>query len=87
MTTRITETVVTFTRPFRLAGHRREIPAGSYRVETDETLIEGLSFQAYRRETTLLRLPAISAAAGRAELLSIDPGDLEDALVRDRSPV
>jgi len=87
MTTRTTETVATFTKPFRLPGHEREIPAGSYRVETDETLIEGLSFHAYRREMTLLHLPAISDTAGRRELLPVDPRDLEDALARDRPPV
>jgi hypothetical protein len=87
MTTRTTETVVTFARPFRLGGHDRELPAGSYRVATDETLIEGLSFVAYRRDATLLRLPAISAGRrARVELLPVDPHDLDDALARDRSP-
>ncbi|MDF2235313.1 hypothetical protein P2H44_22370 [Albimonas sp. CAU 1670] len=85
MTTRTTETVVTFARPFRISGHDRELPAGSYRVETDETLIEGLSFHAYRREATLLRLPAVSDLGGRMELLPVDPQDLDDALARDRS--
>ncbi len=87
MTTRTTETVVTFARPFRLGGHDRELPPGSYRVEIDETLIEGLSFHAYRRDATLLRLPAVSAGTrGRIELLPVDPQDLDDALARDRAP-
>jgi len=39
-------------------------PAGTYTVETDEELIEGLSFPAYRRVATVMLLP--SGAGGTA---------------------
>jgi hypothetical protein len=40
---------VVFRRPFVLKGLDRTLPAGSYRVVTDEELIEGISFPVYRR--------------------------------------
>jgi hypothetical protein len=52
MTTRSSNEVVSFSQPFLLKGIDRELPAGSYRVVTDEEPIEGLSFRhigAYRR--------------------------------------
>ena len=48
---------MTFTRPFSLRGTVGPQPAGSYVVETDEELIEGLSFPAYRRVATTIFLP------------------------------
>jgi hypothetical protein len=35
---------VTFSKPFLLKGIGRMLPAGTYRVVTDEELIEGVSF-------------------------------------------
>ena len=58
MTTRTTSTTVAFRRPFRLKGVDRLLPPASYRVVTDEELIEGLSFPAYRRVWTAIFVPA-----------------------------
>jgi len=44
MTTRTNGRILTFAHPFLLKGVDRELPAGDYRVVTDEELIEGLSF-------------------------------------------
>lgn len=77
MTRRTSETTVTFGRPFRLPGFDEPLPAGSYRVETDEEPIEGLSFTAYRRVLTVLHL--------RDGALTVDPAALEAALERDRA--
>jgi len=52
MTTRTTKSTVTFTRPFSLSGFDGEQPAGSYSVETDEEMLDGVSFPAYRRLAT-----------------------------------
>jgi hypothetical protein len=41
MTTSTSESMVTFQRPFTLAGMKEELPAGDYLVETDEELLEG----------------------------------------------
>ena len=55
MPTRTSSKTVTFGRPFWLKGVDRTLPAGDYRVTTDEELIEGLSFPVYRRVATMIR--------------------------------
>ena len=80
-TIRTTTTTVTFKRPFSLQGADRMVPAGDYRVLTDEELIEGLSFPAYRRVSTVIFLPG--TRPGSWEMLTIDPRDLAAAQERD----
>ena len=79
--TRSRERTWTFSNPFRLEGVDRELPAGSYRVATDEELIEGLSFPVYRRVGTMLFLPSRNGTA--VEMLSIDPIELKSAHDKD----
>ncbi len=75
------EKTITFHRPFHLKGVDRELPPGHYRVTTEEELIEGLSFAAYRRVSTVIFVPA---PYGRGiEMVTIDPSDLENALDQD----
>ena len=80
MLTRTRERTWTFSKPFMLKGVDRELPAGSYRVATDEELIEGLSFPVYRRVATTIFAPG---RGGSLEMLSIDPADLQAARERD----
>lgn len=91
MTTRTTKTTVTFTRPFSLNGFDGQQPAGSYSVETDEELLDGVSFPAYRRMATMMQLWSGSAAkAGASGILQvavIDPSQLAAALAADIAPV
>jgi hypothetical protein len=44
MTIRTRNSLVVFHHPFELKGVDRTLPAGKYRVMTDEQLIEELSF-------------------------------------------
>jgi len=81
MTMRTSSKTVTFRRPFRLKGVDRMLPPADYRVVTDEELIEGLSFPAYRRVSTMIFVPAPSGSA--VEMATVDPLDLEAALDRD----
>ena len=87
MMTRTTTKTVTFGRPFALSGLDGVQPAGTYAVETDEELIPSLSFTAYRRTATWLRLPGRRAgtepSAGFSEVAAIDPAELERALASD----
>jgi hypothetical protein len=83
MSTRTTETTVTFRRPFALTAIDGFQPAGVYRVETDEELLPGLSFDAYRRIATMLHLPAISGRGGRRQVITIEPAELAAALEAD----
>jgi hypothetical protein len=82
MLTRTLRKNVVFAHPFRLAGIGRVLPAGDYRVVTDEELLEGLSFAAYRRVSTLIFVPAQRGGAG-VEMVSVDPSDLQAAQDRD----
>jgi hypothetical protein len=81
MTTRTTSKTVTFHRPFCLKGVDRLLPPADYRVVTEEELIEGLSFPAYRRVWTAIFVPAPSGSA--VEMATIDPADLQAALQQD----
>ena len=83
MTMRTTRTTVTFTRPFALGGIEGVQPAGTYTVETDEELLLGLSFPAYRRVATLMFLPSQPGGAASGRVAAIDPSELEAARARD----
>jgi hypothetical protein len=86
VTTRTSKKTVTFRRPFVLGGFDEVLPAGAYSVETDEELLEGISFPAYRRVSTLIHLHAKPGQPGRSQTLTIDPNELDAALKRDQSP-
>jgi len=79
---RTTHKNVTFTRPFALRGMDAERPAGTYVVETDEELMPSLSFIAYKRTETRIRLPAM--AGMDVEVVRVDPNELEEATGADR---
>jgi hypothetical protein len=83
MTGRTTKKTVTFLHPFTFRDFDELLPPGTYEVETDEELLEGLSFHAYRRTLTLIHLPAKSGRQGLTRTLTIDPDDLDMALKRD----
>jgi hypothetical protein len=83
MTLRTSYKTVTFTRPFSLRGLEEVQPAGTYTIETDEEQLQGLSFDAYRRVTTLIFLPSRPGAAVVGQVASIDPLELEAAHDRD----
>lgn len=85
MTTRTSETSVTFKRPFLLSGLDAPLPAGDYQVETEEERLEGLSYPAYRRTATVLRLPARSGPAHLTRALTVDPEEFYAALERDNA--
>ncbi|EYD76336.1 hypothetical protein Rumeso_02094 [Rubellimicrobium mesophilum DSM 19309] len=85
MSSRTTRRTVTFARPCRIAGYEDHLPAGEYQVDVDEELLEGLSFEAYRRTGTYLLVGSQAGGRGSAEMRPIDPRDLEAALVRDRA--
>lgn len=84
MKTRIREKTVTFRRPFVLAGLDEVLPAGDYSVETEEELVEGISYAAYRRTATLLRPHAKLGPSHLTRAMTIDPEELDAALARDR---
>jgi hypothetical protein len=83
--TRIRETTINFIWPFSLKGVGRVLPAGVYRVVTDEELIESVSFPVYRRVSTMIFVPAASGNA--IEMLTVDPAELKAAQARDAAQI
>ncbi len=83
MTMRSTRSTVTFSNPFTLSGYLGELPAGDYEVLVEEELLQGLSFEAYRRMATYLTVRGRGSHAGRSELRAISDSDLKEALRRD----
>jgi hypothetical protein len=64
MTVRTTSKTVTFMHPFNLSGMDEMQPAGTYTVETDEELLQTSSLPAYKRISTLIRLPVRPRSTG-----------------------
>ena len=73
--------------PFVIEGFVQELPAGDYVVETDEELIQGLSFPAYRRVSTTFYLDVVPGRPGLRQAWQIDPEWLDAALIRDATPL
>ena len=86
MTVRTTSRTVTFTHPFNLSGVDEVQPAGTYTVETDEELLQTLSVPAYRRISTLMRLPARPTGAMLTQIVEINALELAAVLARDAQP-
>ena len=80
---RSTRSTVTFSNPVTLPGYPGDLPAGDYEVLVEEELLQGLSFEAYRRTATYMTVRGKGAHAGRSELRSTTESDLKEALRRD----
>jgi hypothetical protein len=82
MTVRTTSKTVTFTHPLNLSGMDEVQPAGTYTVETDEELLQ-TSLRAYRRISTLMRLPGRTTGTVLAQIVEVNPVELAAVLARD----
>lgn len=80
MTMRTTCRTVIFKHPFSLAGLDGLQPAGTYVVETSEELLDGISFPAWMRRSTVLRLQPRS---GLTLTAPINPDELAAKLLWD----
>ena len=85
MTVRSRRETITFRHPFRIKGIDRLLAAGAYEVITDEEMIEGLSFAAFRRVATMIVVPAEAQRSSTTEMLSISSIALSDAQRIDAS--
>ena len=77
---RTTRESITFDRPFSLGAVEGLQPAGTYAVDVDEELMEGLSFLAYRRVATTIYLPLRSGRSGSVQAVRVDPRELDATL-------
>lgn len=86
MLTRTREDVVLFRRPFRLSGEDHPCPAGAWLVQTEEELIQSLSFPAWRRTGTTIRFR--DPLPGRTiRVIPVEPAELAAALAADAAEV
>ena len=83
MMARTTTRTVVFQHPFAIGAVDGLLPSGSYAVETDEEVVPGLSFIAYRRVRTTMTLPIAFGITTARQVVTIDPQELEAALARD----
>ena len=66
-----------------LKSVEKVLPAGTYRLDTDEEEILGISFLAFARTATMLHVPAGSMPGDAHEVFTIDPIELAAALEAD----
>jgi hypothetical protein len=76
---RTTRQMVTFDQPFSLSAVDEVQPAGTYAVDVDEEIIEGLSFLAYQRVATTIYLPLPRGGAGSVQAVRVDPAEMPNA--------
>lgn len=82
MESRTTVELVDFRHPFRISTRSGALPAGRYRVETEEEMLGGLSFPAWRR--TSMTITRHGLASGRlVQCLMITPAELAAARAAD----
>ncbi|MGH7088330.1 MAG: hypothetical protein ACREFQ_05470 [Stellaceae bacterium] len=87
MTTRTRCETITFLHPFRLSGVDDIQPAGPYLVETDEETIDALSFPAYRRLFTFIRLGGRPGSTETSRAVDVEPAELAAALAKDAESI
>jgi hypothetical protein len=80
VTTRVTTKTVIFAHPFVVDAMDGEQPPGIYNVETEEELLESVSFPVYRRVSTVM---VCQVPGGITRFVTIDPTALDTALARD----
>lgn len=83
MTIRTSSKFVVFKHPFTIGALSELQPAGSYQIDTDEELIEGLSFIAYKRILTIIHLHSRNKLKNITRALTVSARDLETALKKD----
>jgi hypothetical protein len=80
MTSRTIDRTVTFNRSFNLSNADGPYPPGEYLVQTDEEVIDQLSFPAWRRVATMIHV----RRGGATQVVTVSPLELDLLLSRDR---
>lgn len=85
MNMRSSRSIVSFSAPFTLSVCQGELPAGDYEVLVEEEVLQGLTFEVYRRTATYLLVQDKGGHTGRTELRPTTQNELQEALNRDRA--
>ena len=83
MNTRTSSRTITLAHSFVLSGVEGVQPPGTYTVETEEEQLQTFSLPAYRRLSTLIRLPARAGGIQMTQAVNIDPVELSEIVVKD----
>ncbi len=84
MNTRSSKSMVTFVNAFSQPGYPEQLPAGTYEILVEEELLQGLSFEAWRRTSTFLLVRGNGNPVGSIAMRPITQKDLELVLRLDR---
>ncbi len=85
MLTRSTTSKVTFWNAFMFGDDQQELPPGTYEIVVEEELLQGLSFEAYRRTATYLLVHGKGNQAGQTTMHMTTQENLEHAIACDRA--
>jgi hypothetical protein len=85
MQSRTQRAIHIFSKPFRLESSGKSHAAGTYAVETEEEMIEGLSFPAYRHVATTM-IPQQRAPWQPIQVYQVDRDELAGAIATSGSP-
>jgi hypothetical protein len=83
MNIRTSSRTIVFAHSFVLSGVEGVQPPGTYTVETEEEQLQTFSLPAYRRLSTLIRLPARAGGIQMTQVVNIDPVELSEIVVKD----
>lgn len=82
---RSTRSMVTFSSEVTIGESQQELPAGTYEIVVEEELMQGLSFEAYRRTATYLMVRGRGSNAGQTTMHMTTQEELEHAIACDRA--
>ncbi|MBX2832715.1 MAG: hypothetical protein KTR23_16450 [Rhodospirillales bacterium] len=87
MTNRTTSKILNFVSPFSMRGFAEVLPAGSYKVTTEETQDESVTYPTWQWVSTEMHLNTNSDRPVDARVVRVDPRDLEVAYLRDQKMI
>ena len=85
MLMRSTRSMVTFSNDVTIGGSQLELPPGTFEILVEEELMQGLSFEAYRRTATYLMVRGRGSNAGQTTMQMTTKEELEHAMACDRA--
>ncbi len=85
MLTRSTRSMVTFSNDFMIGDSQWELPPGTYEILVEEELLQGISFEAYRRTATYLMVRGRRSNTGQTTMQLTTKEDLEHAIACDQA--
>jgi hypothetical protein len=77
---------MTFLRPFVLDGFEGTLPAGTYELQSEQEIVDGMSLPDSLRTSVLIHLHSKDRSPALARTLTVPWDVLESAQIRDQAP-